>query len=260
MSFSEELLNIANNSNLPQDYIKAGNKFILEDRYDLAAVAFQRAGEILISSSFNKNYLAANNFVKSAENFIKVGNYNLSYQLLLTAINIYLEDGKFATAAKQLSNLGDLYYQNKDLPLAIDSYEKSCKWFCYENSKSTGYSILYKVAELYIENKEYSKAIKFLIQIKEYYESNKLTKFKCKQLFLEILIIKLYINDDYLNFFITQEKHFSTREYKLIEGLINSLSNNDKELFRESVCDFNEIQPLNSWQSQMINEIETNIK
>jgi tetratricopeptide (TPR) repeat protein len=106
MSKAEELLNVANGTNFAEDYVKAGNHFIIEDEYSLAAVSFQRAGEIYM---VNNKYVAAGTFVKAADNHVKVKKYEQAQELLNVAINIYLEEGKFASAAKQLQNLGDIY-------------------------------------------------------------------------------------------------------------------------------------------------------
>jgi alpha-soluble NSF attachment protein len=257
MSKAEELLNIANKTNLSEDFIKAGNHFIIEDEYALAAVSLQKAGEIYMINS-NK-YTAANAFVRAADNYVKDKQYKVAQVLLDKAINIYLGEGKFATAAKQFLNLGEIYYQDKEIALAIESYEKSCKWFCNEDSKSTGYGILYKAAELAIDNKEYTKAISLLIQVNDYYESNKLTEFKCKQLLLEISILKLYTNDDCASYFLTREKHKSTREYELISQLMQSLVEHNKEQFNEAMGDFNSIQPLEGWKLKLLFEIEERV-
>ena len=236
MSKAEELLNIANTTNLAEDYVKAGNHFIIEDNYDLAAETFKEAGNVYLNN--NNKYLAAGSFVKASDNYIKY------------------KDGKFASAAKQLQNLGDIYYQNKHIELAIVTYEKSCKYFCVEKSQSTGYGILYKAAQLAIDNKDYTKAISLLTQVNEYYESNKLTEFKCKQLFLEISILKLYINDDCMSYFVVEGKHRQTREYKLIDLLIKSLVEKNKEQFGVAISDFDSIQPLEGWKLDLLTEIQ----
>lgn len=253
MSKAEGLLNIANKTNVADDFVKAGNHFIIEDKYGFAAEAYDIAGNIYMDGT--NNYQAANMFVKAADNYVKDKQYDKAQDLLNQAINFYLEDGKFASAAKQFKNLGDLHCQCNNITLAIDSYEKSCKWFCNENSKTTGYGILYKTAELAILDKKYDKAISLLTQVDEYYASNKLTEFKCKQLFLEISILKLY-SDECEPYFFTQSKHKLTREYQLIDQLIKALNKSDREQFNEARLVFNAIQPLEGWKSELLNEIE----
>jgi len=98
-----------------------------------------------------------------------------------------------------------------------------------------------------------------LIQVNEYYEINKITKSKCKQLFLQIAILKLYSVDEYEAYFLTQEKHKLTREYKLIGKLIKSLNKHDKEQFGESIYLFNSIQSLEGWKLKLLTEINERI-
>ena len=85
MSKAEELLNIANQTKCSEDYLKAGNHFVIEDEYDLAAVSFVNAGEIYMIN--NNKYLGANTFVRAANNYTKVKNYKLSQDLLNVAIS-----------------------------------------------------------------------------------------------------------------------------------------------------------------------------
>jgi len=257
MSKAEELLNVAHQTNLAEDFVKAGNHFIIEDKYALAAESFEKAGHIYIINDYK--FLAANTFVKAVDNYVKDKQYKVAQDLLNVAINIYLENGNFASVAKQLQNLGDIYYQDKQISLAIESYEKSCKWFCNENSKNTGCGILYKAAELAIESKDYIKAISLLTQVKKYYETNKITEFKGKQLLLEIFILKLYLDDECESYFLTQEKHKSTREYQLIDQLIKSLNKHDKEQFNEAIGNFDSIQPLEGWKLQLLTEIKERV-
>jgi hypothetical protein len=86
-----------------------------------------------------------------------------------------------------------------------------------------------------------------------------MAEFKCKQLFLEISILKLYTNDDGLSYFVMQEKHKSTREYKLISQLVKSLVEQNKEQFNQAMEEFNSIQPLEGWKLQLLTEVEKRI-
>jgi len=86
-----------------------------------------------------------------------------------------------------------------------------------------------------------------------------LTEFKCAQLFLEISILKLYSNDDCPSYFVTQEKHKSTREYSLIRQLVQSLVEQNKEQFNEARLIFSAINPLEGWKLELLTEIEERI-
>ena len=90
MSKAQELLDIANTTHLAEDYVKAGNHFIIEDNYDLAAEVFKDAGNVYLNN--NNKYLAAGSFVKASDNYVKVKQYKQSQALLDMAIKYYLED------------------------------------------------------------------------------------------------------------------------------------------------------------------------
>lgn len=109
---------IVNKSNLVEDFIKAGNSFIIEDNYALAAEAFERAGHLYIIDGHRYIYQQIHMLMQL---IIMLKIHNI-------AINIYLEEGKFPSAAKQLQPLAEIYQIDKQIDLAIESYEKSCKW------------------------------------------------------------------------------------------------------------------------------------
>ena len=233
MSKAEELLDIANKTNLADDFVKAGNHLVIEKKYTLAGEAFENAGHIHLIN--NRKYEGACLFVKAVDYYDKDKKYNVARDLLNVAITIYLEDGKLSTAAKQLEKLGEVYYNNKQIPLAIESYKKSCKWYCLDNSKDTGYGILYKAVELAINSEQYAEAISLLTQIDKHYESNQIAELKRKKVFLEISILKLYSLDECEPYLLTQECYKSTREYELISNLIESLDRRDKQQFGKSM-------------------------
>ena len=259
MSKAEESFIIAEESNITENFIKAGNLCIIEDKHDLASLAFHRAGDLY---TFNKNkYAAANMYIKAVDNYVKVGEFGEARNLLNTAINIYLEDGKFASAAKQLEFLANLYHKDKQITLAIESYIKANKYFCVENSQSTGCGCLYKASQLAIEHEKYNEAIKLLIQVNDYYETNKLTKFKSKQIMLEIAILKLFSVDinECKSYISIQSDHKDTREYQLLQRLIDSIENSNKENFDSAVSEFNSIQSLEEWKTKLLLSIKQRI-
>ena len=259
MSKAEEFLIIAEESNVIENFIKAGNLCIIEDKYNLAALAFHRAGDLY---TINKDkYKAANMYVKSVDNYVKDGQFKIAQDLLNIAINIYLEDGKFNSAATQFKNLAGLYQKDKQITLAIESYIKAHKYFCVENSQSTGCACLYKASQLAIEHEKYDDAIKLLIQINEYYESNKLTEFKSKQIMLEIAILKLFSVDvkECKSYLSTQSQHKDTREYKLLDVLIDSIENFCCMGFDNAVSEFNSIQPLEEWETKLLSIVKERI-
>ena len=200
-------------------------------------------------------------YIKAVDNYVKVGEFGEARNLLNTAINIYLEDGKFARAAQQLENLANLYHKDKQITLAIESYIKANKYFCIENSQSTGCICLYKASLLAIEHEKYNEAVKLLSQVNDHYQSNKLTKFKSKQIMLEIAILKLFSVDvnECKSYMSIQSQHKDTREYELLQGLINSIENFNKENFSNAVSEFNSIQPLEEWKTKLLLAIKEKI-
>lgn len=259
MSKAEELFKIAEQNNTTGDFIKSGNCFIIEDKYNLAALSFERAGHIYITN--DNKYLAASMYVKASDNYVKDNQCTVAQNLLNTAINIYLEDGKFTTAAHQLENLAILYSKDKQITLAIENYVKAHKYFCVENSQTTAISCLYKAGQLAIEYEKYDEAINLLNQVNEYYETNELMLFRCKQLMLEIAILKLFSisESECRSYLSTQKKHKETREYTLLTRLINDIEESNKEKFVNAFAEFNSIQPLEEWKTKLLLSIKERI-
>lgn len=263
MSKAKELFDAAELNQRAEDYIKAGNCYIVEDNYYLAANSFELAGKVYFDKG--EKYLAAGTYVKVSDNYTRANGYKAAaVDLLEKSIDIYLENGKFASAAKQYEKKACLHVKDKNMTPAIEDYIKAHKYYCAEQSENTGYGCLYKAAQLTIENEEYTKAIKLLYQVNKYYEINELTQFKCKQLVLEIAILKLFSVDvneckTYLSNLFNLDKHKSTREYILLQELIEAMEKSDKTQYNEAVGTFSAIQPLEGWKLKLLFEIEKRI-
>ena len=77
---------------------------------------------------------------------------------------------------------------------------------------------------------------------------------------LEISILKIYLDvNECKSYLSTQNKHINTREYNLIEELISSVKNYNREKFHESINNFDSIAPLEIWEKELLSNLKENI-
>jgi tetratricopeptide (TPR) repeat protein len=192
-----------------------------------AGVCFNDCAELYVDQAHG-NYQAASNFSKAAEMFRKddrkrgtallhpfkncssyfyslVSAHSLAITCLQRAVKLFLDDGKFSSAAKQNQCIAEMHEEDGRITDAIIAYEKTCDYYEAENSArylskfvcshfiSTGMACLLKAAYLSIDAVEYQRAIDILEKVAAYYATNNLTNFKCKTLFLEASICRLFL-------------------------------------------------------------------
>jgi len=245
-------------------YIKAANQFKIAKNWQKAGIAFNDAAQLSLETSHG-NYQAASNFQKAAEMLRKVDKPG-AIKALERAVQLFLDDGKFASAAKNKQQVAEIAEEDGRTTDAIIAYEKTCDYYEAENSSSTGMGCLLKAAYLCIDAMEYERAIGIFERVSTYYSTNKLTDFKCKTLFFEASICRLFLGDvvetkKSLNRYCDMKSDFvKSREYTCLSGLIDGCEQFDADAFASAVTEFDSIQPLQRWQTTLLLAIKDKLE
>jgi len=245
-------------------YVKAANQFKIAKCFTKSGQAFNDAAQLCLEMTHG-DYQAASNFTKAAEMFRKTDKI-AAQKSLERSVKLFLDGGKFSSAAKNTQQLAEIAEEDSRLTDAIIAYEKACDYYEADNSPSTGMACLLKAAYLCIDCCEYDQAINVLERAATHYANNQLTTSKCKQLFFEAGILRMFLGDiveckksltrytQMLNTFI------KSREYTMLDATIIAYESTDSEAFSNAVTEFDSIQPLQRWQTAILLAIKDKIE
>jgi alpha-soluble NSF attachment protein len=245
-------------------YIKAANQYKIAKNWQKAGIAFNDAAHLCLEISHG-NYQAASNFQKAAEMLRKVDKQG-AIKALERAVQLFLDDGKFASAAKNKQQVAEIAEEDGRTTDAIIAYEKTCDYYEAENSASTGMGCLLKAAYLCIDGMEYERAVTIFEKVSTYYSTNKLTEFKCKTLFFEASICRLFLGDtvetkkSLFRYCDMKADFMKSREYTCISALIEACEKMDDDQFGAAVTEFDSIQPLQRWQTTLLLAIKDKLQ
>jgi len=237
-------------------YTKAANQFKIAKSWQKAGTAFNDVAQLSLETAHG-NYNAASNFSKAAEMLRKVDKQG-AIKALDRAVQLFLDDGKFSSAAKNKQQIAEIAEEDGRTTDAIIAYEKTCDYYEAENSTSTGMGYLLKAAYLSIDALEYERAITIFERVATYYSTNNLTNFKCKTLFFEATICRLFLGDivetkkSLLRYCDMKSDFMKTREYTMLDTCITACENFDADSFSAAVTEFDSIQPLQRWQTTVL--------
>lgn len=227
-----------NDPEAADNYCKAATQYTIANLHVKASLAFELAARI--KENNNQKCDAACYYRKAVNCLPAESKHNIV--LLNKVIKLYLDDGKFASAANNYDKLGHIQITEKYFYDAITSFEEACKYYEIEGSISTATMCLTKATYLLIDLKEFDKALVHLRKIYTNYNQNTLTNFKCIDIFSSMMVIKLHLNtsDECKEFLKEFSVHSNNKGYKLFEILINT--GEGKDLINKydfKTCKFN---------------------
>ncbi|KAN0012653.1 hypothetical protein ACTFIV_004217 [Dictyostelium citrinum] len=244
------------------DYTKAANLFKMSKKWDQAGAAFQKAAECFLKGSSKHD--AASSYVLAAGCY-KKGNVIDAITCLKAAIEYYTDEGRFAISAKHQKEIAELYEAEGDFDQAIASYQIASDYFDGENSTVSSHQCLLKIALFSAQLERYEKSIEIYEQVAAASLDNNLTQWGCKEYFLRACLCYLAADDVVgaeraLQRYKDMQASFnSTRECRLLDGIIQACRNNNVEDFTNEVAEFNSISPLDSWKTSILLRIKNTI-
>ena len=144
-------------------------------------------------------------------------------RILLEAVDIYTDMGRFTIAAKHHTSVGELYESDMaDLEQAVQHYERAADYYKGEESNAAANKCLVKVALLSGQREDFVKAVSIFEQLGKSSMESQLLRYGAKDHFFKAAVC--HMNIDFLNARQALERYkdmfpvfADSREYKLME-------------------------------------------
>lgn len=277
-SISEKLIYLGGNKwETAQDmFIKAANLFKLSKNWDSAADAHLRAAQCRLK--LKSRYEAAQSYVDAA-NCYRHSNPIEAVRCLQMASEIYIDNGKFQTAAKHEKEMAEICEEDgQDLDQAIAHYKQAADYFMGENATSSANQCKLKAAQLLSEKGKYAEAIEFLEAVSTNSVDNNLLKFSVKEYLFKAMLCWLAsvsssstadsatsISIDECKTALDRYQELDinfpgSRECNLIHKIIEAFENRDVDLFTDEVREFDSITKLDKWKTNIMLKIKNAMK
>lgn len=244
-------------------YIQAANQYRLMKDFDNAGKQFVKAANI--QKSLKNHNDVANNLVEAYKCFKDVSPHE-AIDSLSQAIHIFLtQNGQFRRAANFTLDLGELYETINDFPNAIKSYEQAGDYFITDNAEALSNKAFLKCADLSALSGDYSKSVELYDNIIKKSVGNALSKWNLKDYFLKSILCILCLGDSIeaskkLNYFLSEDPSFeSTREYRLINDVLESIQQGNIDMFTDKVYEYDQFSKLDKLKTQLLLKIKNSV-
>jgi len=244
-------------------YKKAANIFKLAKEYDKAGDAFLRAADCYVK--LNSKHEVAMCYMSAAA-ILRKSNVPESIKCFKIGIEFYLDEGRFAMAAKHQKEIAELYEADGEIESAMEAYCLAADYFEGDNQVSHSNNCLLKVALFSAQLQQYQRAIDIYQKIAHASIDNNLLKWSVKDYLFRAGLCYLAIGEMIatkraLEQFQTMDHTFGTsRECKLLMELAEAVEESDVEKFKAAVIEFDSISKLEPWKRTIVSRIENKIK
>lgn len=184
-------------------------------------------------------------------------------EALVKAVKILSEKGRFSAAANNQRQVAEMYETDiNDVPKALEAYELAADWYQGEESNAQAQQCYLKVGMLAAQLDDYEKAIQKFELVARGSVDNNLTKWSVREHLLKAGLCILASGDlvrakKALETYQALDVTFaSTREFKLLIDLVETIEQNDVETFTNTVFDFDKLTKLDSWKTSLLLKIK----
>jgi len=238
-------------------YEKAANLYKMSKNWDEAGQTFLKTVPCHIK--LGSKYEAATAYTNAA-NCFKKGNKTEAIQSMQSAIGIYTEMGRFATAAKIEKELAEMLEEQEDLEGAIQHMQQAADYFDGENQKSSANQCIAKVAHLCASVEKYDEAIENFEKAARGCVDDRLLKWGAKEFFFKASLCRLArmrdIEDDVsfvkekIEEYRDEDVHFGgSYESKCLDGIATAMEQKDVSAFKKALREYDNIQKLDNWKT-----------
>lgn len=244
-------------------YVQAGNQYRLRKEFLEAGKQFVKAAEIQKElSNFNDQ---ANHLIEAYKCFKGVSPKE-AIEALSQAIEIFLtQNGQFRRAANFTMDLAELYESNDEPEKAVESYEQAGDYFSTDHAEALSSKAYLKCADLSALHGKYQKAIELYNIVIKNLLGNNLAKWNLKEYFLKSVLCSLCLDDvieaeKRMHEFASEEPSWpSTREYKLVENILNAIQEGDVQAYSDRVYEFDQFSKLDKLKTQLLLKIKNSV-
>lgn len=244
-------------------YIQAANLYRLKKEFTSAGNQFVKAADIQERLSNHND--VANHLIEAYKCYKGVAPLE-AIDSLSKAIHIFLtHNGQFRRAANFTNDLAELYESINDLENAVKTYEQAGDYFTTDHAQALANKSYLKCADLSALSNNYKKAIELYDNIIKNLANNNLSRWSMKDYYFKNLLCVLCLDDvveaekknsSYLNEDPSWEQ---TREYKLIQDILESILNGDLEDFSDKIFNYDQFSKLDKLKTQLLLKIKNTV-
>jgi len=244
-------------------YTKGANSFKVAKKWEKAGAAFIKAAECYMKVPSKHeaatSYVAAANVLKNSSSTDAINAYK-------TAVELYVEEGRFSIAAKHQKEVAELQEKDLDFEGCIESYQTAADYHEGENSTAAASSCLAKVAQYSAQLEKYDKAIDVYEDMARKSLDNSLTKWSVKNYFFKAILCYILQTDvitakRQLDKYQEMDYSFgSQRECKFLQEIIAAYEAGNVEEFTQAVVEYDSISKLDQWTTTMLLRVKDKVK
>ncbi|CUM62664.1 uncharacterized protein PRCAT00000218001 [Priceomyces carsonii] len=244
-------------------FIQAGNLYRLKKEFKEAGDQFVKAADI--QEGLGNHNDVANNLVEAYKCYKGVSPSE-GIQSLSKAIHIFLtQNGQFRRAANFTGDLAELYESVGDTENAIKSYEQAGDYYVTDHAEALSNKSYLKCADLCALKEDYKKAVELYDTLIKNLLGNNLTKWSLKDYFFKSILCILCLHDTIEalkkseNYLMEEPSWQSTREYKLIQDILDAIEQGDVQLFSDKVFEYDQFSKLDKLKTQLLLTIKNSV-
>lgn len=239
-------------------YQRAANLYKMDKNWNGAGQAFVSAANL--HAKGGSRHDAASNYVDAA-NCFKKNDVDQAVDALIRAIDIYTDMGRFTMAAKHHQTIAEMYESNVALEKAVQHYEKAADYYRGEESNSAANKCLLKVAQYAAQLENYEKAINIYKEAAASALQSSLLKYSAREYMFRAALCHLAVDvlnaQHALTSYVEMYPAFQdSREYKLLQTLIEHMEEQNVDAFTEAVKNYDSISRLDQWYTMMLLRIK----
>ncbi|GAB6020995.1 hypothetical protein CHUAL_003635 [Chamberlinius hualienensis] len=243
-------------------YVRAANMFKMAKKWSEAGNAFCEAAQLHFKAGSRHD--AATAYVDAGNCYKKI-DAKESISVLLKAVDIYTDMGRFTIAAKHHITIAEIYESDViELDKAIQHYELAADYFKGEESNSSANKCLLKVAQYAAQLEQYDKAIELYERVGQASLESSLLKYSAKEHFFRAALCHLCV--DLLNAQHAVQKYedmypafIDSREHKLLKNLMLHLEEQNVDGFTDAVKEYDSISRLDQWYTTILLRIKKQV-
>lgn len=244
-------------------YIQAANLYRLLKDFNQAGAQFVKAAEI--QESLGNHNDCANHLVEAYKCFKGVSPSD-AISALSKAIHIFLtQNGQFRRAANFTMDLAELYESVNDNESAAKSYEQAGDYFTTDHAEALANKAFLKCADLFALDGNYKKAVELYNNIIKNLLGNSLSRWSLKDHFFKVILCVLCMDDvieanKRTDQFLQDDPSWAqSREYKLVQGILDSIDQGDVEGFSDKVFDYDQFSKLDKLKTQLLLKVKNSV-
>lgn len=244
-------------------YIQAANVFRLRKNGKKAGECFEKAAEAQLKADSKDE--AASTLVDAFKAY-KQEDAASAARCLERAIEFFTLRGQFRRAANFKMDIAQIYEEELfDIPKALQSYQDAGDWFESDSAQALANKAFIKSADLNALEGNYIQANDIYKKIVKNSLNNNLSRWSLKDYFTKIVLCYLAADDrvaanKYLEETLSLDSSFqSTREYKLLQDVIESVSEGDAQKLSNSLYEYDQFSKLDKWKTTILLKIKNTV-